>query len=724
MGRTSKKKQSVVPSLSRDEIARRLEAQNRKEIGELFDRINRLARQGMIPPAERKCIASIQSLHDRRYLKECISEARAFIIRCERHWEARRPTVPRGPQPKPGRPRSRESSTPPTRTTDTRRAVPAQAVAPPAPEPRPLAPPGPDIPLPEPIPGATPVSVVAEPDDRLLLRLLGGRHDELVTVFLARRGIELLAEERFDRLLSLPSLRGVDHYTYQHETVLRVLKRFRGRVLLADEVGLGKTIEGCMVLKEYMLRGQVRRALILVPPALVGQWSAELADKFGIETSTTHDSLCRSDPTRFWSTGHVIVASLATARSPAQREHVLGQRFDLVLVDEAHHIKNRATRSWELVNELRSRFFLMLTATPVETNLSELYNLVTLLRPGTLGTEADFRRRFVSSDDPAQPRDPEKLRELLREVMIRNTRAVCGVMLPPRTARTIIVRPSAEESSLYDLLLQETRRLGLRHRPLFRLLLEEAGSSPQALTSTASASRARGQDPAVDRALNEIADAARCVRTTEKLDRLAELIPGDKVLVFTRFRATMDQIAADLAGRGITFTPFHGGMTAQEKDSAVAAFAADGVDVLLCSEIGGEGRNLQFCHRLINFDLPWNPMKIEQRIGRIHRIGQTETVEVVNLACAETAEERILDVLDRRVNLFELVVGEMDLLLGELTDERDFEDQVFDIYAGSTADEQVESGFEELAQRLIGARSKLEKTRALDEALFGQGYEA
>jgi superfamily II DNA or RNA helicase len=719
LAKKTKKKRGIPPSLPKEELAEIREEAQRREIRDLFTQINDLSRRGWIPPWEATHLPYIQELNNEGYLAETIAESRAFVVRCERQLRESTVIRPRVSPPKDKKPTAKPTSKAGSAKKQSPKVDETKEV-----EPQPIAPPGPAIPLPEAVAEATPVTFVAEPDDGLLRRLLEGPVDDITSVILARRGIEMLAEERFDRLLALKLVRGVDHYTYQIETVLRVLKRFRGRVLLADEVGLGKTIEGCLVLKEYILRVQVRRALILVPPALVGQWAAELEDKFGIEAVTTHDPLCRNDPQAFWATGQVIVASLAAARGATHRDMVLAQRFDMVMVDEAHHIKNRNTKGWELVNGLRSRFFLMLTATPVETNLSELYNLVTLLRPGTLGTDAEFRKRFVSSDDPAAPKDPEKLRELLREVMIRNTRAVSGVMLPPRTARTIIVRPRAEESELYELILHETRRLGLEHRALFRLLMEEAGSSPAAVASTAAASKARRKDPALDRALGEIERVALSVATTEKIERLAELIPGDKALVFSRFRATMDQIAADLAGRGLAFAPFHGGMNSLEKDAAVAAFASDGVDVLLCSEIGGEGRNLQFCHRLINFDLPWNPMKIEQRIGRIHRIGQTETVEVINLACAGTAEEHILEVLDRRVNLFELVVGEMDLLLGELTDERDFEDQVFDIYAGSDADAQVEAGFEELAQKLLKARNKLEKTRALDEALFGEGYEA
>jgi superfamily II DNA or RNA helicase len=573
------------------------------------------------------------------------------------------------------------------------------------------------------IPEAAPLSFDPGPDSSLLEKLLGGHHDAASTLDLARRAIEVLAEDQYDRLISLPAVRGIQHLGYQVETALRVLKRFRGRVLLADEVGLGKTIEACLVLKEYLMRGQVKRALILVPAALVGQWKAELEEKFSIHAFTTQDAGFRSDPEGFWRSECVLVASVAIARMAAHREKILERSFDLVIVDEAHHLKNRSTRGWDLVNRLRSRFFLMLTATPVETHLGELYNLITLLRPGTLGTEAEFRRRFVRSGDPARPRDPEKLRGLLKDVMVRNTRALSGVHLPPRTAKTIVVAPTAEEEGLYRLVLDAARRHGLEKRTLFRLLLEEAGSSPLSVAETASRARLECEDDGVAEALARIEEAARGVGRTTKLERIRGLIPGGKVLLFSRFRATLEEISAFLEAEGVRFAAFHGGMAAAEKDRSVEDFSGPGTDIMLCSEIGGEGRNLQFCHRLINFDLPWNPMQIEQRIGRIHRIGQTEAVEVVNLAAAGTAEERILDVLDRRVNLFELVVGEMDLILGDLEDERDFGEQVYDIYTRSRGEAEVKDGFRALAERLLEGRRRLEKVKALDETLFGEDYD-
>ena len=238
--------------------------------------------------------------------------------------------------------------------------------------------------------------------------------------------VRLSLFEGFDELLCLPALHGVEAHWYQVETVRKVLKQYRGRVLLADEVGLGKTIEAGMVLKEYMLRGMAERILILTPASLVGQWRDEMAGKFGIDCATSHDPLLRTDPAAFWAQPRVI-ASIAAARRKEQAELLAGLGYDVVVVDEAHHLRDQSSASYRLVNSLQKRFLLLLSATPVQNSLLELYNLLTLLQPGIFKTQKEFRSVYMVPGKPREPANRERLRDLMRGVMVRNTRALAAL---------------------------------------------------------------------------------------------------------------------------------------------------------------------------------------------------------------------------------------------------------------------------------------------------------
>jgi SNF2 family DNA or RNA helicase len=168
---------------------------------------------------------------------------------------------------------------------------------------------------------------------------------------------------------------------------------------------------------------------------------------------------------------------------------------------------------------------------------------------------------------------------------------------------------------------------------------------------------------------------------------------------------------------------FRGGLGPEAKQTALGAFR-EGAKILLATDVGGEGQNLQHCHVLVNYDLPYNPMIIEQRIGRLHRMGQQEEVRVYNLCARGTAEERVLDLLDRRLHLFELVVGEMDMVLGNLADERDLEERIVALYGESRTDAEIDRGFDAIAAELAAARGRYEQVKSLDTALFGKDYEA
>ena len=530
--------------------------------------------------------------------------------------------------------------------------------------------------------------------------------------------------EGFDELICLNHLKGVETFWYQTETVRKVLKQFRGRVLLADEVGLGKTVEAGMVLKEYVLRGMVERVLVLTPASLVGQWREELETKFDIPCATTQDPLLREDPERFWAQPRVV-ASLALARRKDHAERLVAQSFDLVIVDEAHHLRDRSSQSYSLVDRLTKRFLLLLSATPVQNNLIELYNLLTLLKPGIFKTQKEFRAAYMTAGKPRQPANPERLRDLMRDAMIRNTRAVVALKLPRRHASTRYVDPAPVEQAAYQELAamirafvsdgRQSERLAGRH------LLTAAGSSPAAASSAVQRFADRhDRDPA----WRTLAKRWAAVASGAKELALLELIarnPDVKKLVFVHHRETMASLARLLAGQGVGFARFDGSMSGPDKDAAIADFR-ERVPVLLCSESGGEGRNIQFCNTLINFDIPWNPMAIEQRVGRIDRIGQSREVFVFNLVTRGTVEEQMLRLLDEKINMFELVVGEAGAILGELDEERNFADLVLDAWLETSAAARAEA-FDALGRRLGEAQSQYSDAKALDDALFGEEFE-
>ena len=560
-------------------------------------------------------------------------------------------------------------------------------------------------------------------EDSSAARSIDGGQDDGLALYEARLGLQHLSLlGGYDELLCLDQLR-IDRYWYQIETVKKVLKYFRGRVLLADEVGLGKTIEAGILIKEYLVRGLIRRILILTPPSLVSQWRDELLEKFSIPCMTTDDADFKRHP-ELWRKSNCIVASINLAKSSSNYETVTGIEWDLVVVDEAHHLKNRATLNWKLVNNLKKRFIFLLTATPVQNNLIELYNLLTLLMPGVLKTEAQFRKEYVASGNPRMPKNPEALRGLLREVMVRNTRSAVDVKLPGRLASTIIVHPSAEEEQLYQGISSFLRRHYKEEKGLDRLLLNsllmKAGSSPQAVAESlrAVAERYRLDDT------GELVALAQGIRSSEKAKELLALLSKSrgKIIVFAHFLKTFEYLAQQMKEAGIRFVEFRGGMSNAEKDESISAFSKE-ADVLLSTETGGEGRNLQFCQTVVNFDLPWNPMRIEQRVGRIHRIGQTKDVFVFNFCIKGSIEEHILHLLHNKINMFELVVGEIGNLLGNLETDEEFSDIVMNLWLQSATQADVEKNFDALADQILDAKAAYEKAKRLDDLLFSEDFE-
>lgn len=532
--------------------------------------------------------------------------------------------------------------------------------------------------------------------------------------------LSLMAD--YDSLVCLPTLSAIDKHWYQIETARKVLRQLGGRALLADEVGLGKTIEAGLILSEYLARGMVQSILVLTPASLVSQWQQELAEKFNYDCLTTDDKLIQQNPLEFWTSFDRIIASLNTAKSPKHYPHVTKRNWDLVIVDEAHHLKNRSTLNWKLVNALNKRFILMLTATPVQNSLVELFNLLTLLKPGLLKTEAAFKKEYVSSNNGRVPKNPEKLRQLMREVMVRNTRSLVDVQLPKRFATTITVTPSSSEQKLYQDLTNFLRATDLNLDKFSRTnLLMRAGSSSRALTESLKNLAKRLQ---CDELKTLIRRAAQ-IKQVEKALALVDLLKQSKqkTIVFTTHKATSAYLAETFLDADIPFAEFLGDMSLKQKDAAIDAFR-DSVSVLLASETGGEGRNIQFANCIVNYDLPWNPMKIEQRIGRIHRIGQTSDVFIFNFCLKDSIEEYILRILHDKINMFELVVGEIETILGNVDDDFDFSEVVMDIWLKHQTPTLLNSAFEQLADELVQAKDKYRVSSELDEQIFGADFEA
>jgi SNF2 family DNA or RNA helicase len=555
----------------------------------------------------------------------------------------------------------------------------------------------------------------------LLKRSVKGPAEPLEDYRLHLEAVEMSARRGFETLLCLEHLSGVDQLAYQKEACLNVLRGMRGRGLLADEVGLGKTIEAGMILKEYLLRGLVHRVLVLVPASLTNQWREELATKFGLEFAIAGR---RGD----WADHAFLICSLDTAKTARNRNRLLENWFDLVIVDEAHRLRNHQTLAWKFVAALNSKYLLLLTATPVQNDLRELYNLINLLRPGTLGTYRSFRRRYMVRGDKRLPKNTAELSELLKTVMIRTTRAKTNIRFPKRFVNILPFQLTPEERALYDAVTlfvrdrftDSDRTQFLKWHFVSMVLQKEIGSSTPAAQHTLHRAR---QDPRYRNhreELDRLHDLSRAVHTHAKLEGLLELIPRieDKAIVFTQFKSTMEFLSARLREAGYTTSIFHGGMSTDEKDNAIRAFRRR-TQFLVSTEAGGEGRNLHFSRTVVNYDLPWNPMKVEQRIGRVHRLGQTGDIQIYNFSTENTVESHVLEILHRKIDMFELVIGEMDMVLGDFAEKKSFEAAVFHIWAAARTRRELERRFQDLGEQLALNRRRYEAVKRLDEEIFG-----
>ncbi|MFE8702498.1 DEAD/DEAH box helicase [Cytobacillus sp. FJAT-54145] len=487
--------------------------------------------------------------------------------------------------------------------------------------------------------------------------------------------------EEFEGLQAPKHLPQLTPLPHQLEVAKQVVENMNGKAILADEVGLGKTIEAGLILKEYMIRGLVKKVLILVPASLVTQWAIELNKKFYIPAITQRKSYV-------WEQCDVVVSSIDTAKRNPHRDIIYQQDYDLIIIDEAHKLKNNKTKNYEFVQNLKKKFCLLLTATPIQNRISEIFNLVSLLKPGHLGNESAFFDRYKK--DSRSLNDDEHLKELVNKVMIRNRRADTGIEWTKRHVETVPIQLTNEERDLYDSVTSLRSEEDWIASSQFSVmtLQREACSSREAVFFTLRNMLSRQESPSKEyqEQIQTLISKVEAVQTNSKAEKALELIKkiNDKVIIFTEYRATQMYLQWFLKQNGISSVPFRGGFKRGKKDWMRELFQ-NHAQVLIATEAGGEGINLQFCNHIINFDLPWNPMRLEQRIGRIHRLGQEKDVMIYNFATKDTVEEHVLKLLHEKISLFEKVIGDLDDILTKL-EFGNFEDHLVDIFGNSSSE--------------------------------------
>jgi SNF2 family DNA or RNA helicase len=515
---------------------------------------------------------------------------------------------------------------------------------------------------------------------------------------------------------------------HQVDAAHSALFEMNGKALLADEVGLGKTIEVGMILKEMRYRGTDDAVLILTPAQLAQQWQGEMLEKFGLEFTCNYD-----DSFEGFDAHDHIIASIDTAKSDRHRTSVLARDWDVLVLDEAHYVKNEDTDRYALLEQLNYDYAFFLTATPIQNDVTDLYNVISLLRPGLFGTRDAFNNYFVESgQDTLVNRD--ELQQRLDEVMIRNRRAETDIDFTPRNVTTRTFDPSPAERELYQAVTDYVRGAYAEsqgQKLVLMTLQKEVVSGPEALKHTIEKQLDTddGHRPSYADQLETILDRADAVETPTKLDSLRRItdearqrVDKGRVIVFTQFRATQRALLAMLEDAGYTTHPFHGGHSSDEKEEIVERFEEEG-GVLVSTDAMNEGRNLQFCNVMVNYDLPWNPMKVEQRIGRIHRIGQKREVYVFNLALNDTIEEYVLERLYHKIDLFQQSVGELSEILTRLEQSgRNFEDEVFDRLVSADSEVELENDFDEMAVDLQEQRDLADQVNDFNSGVF-EGFD-
>ena len=617
--------------------------------------------------------------------------------------------------------------------------------------------------------------------------------------FLTREGLD------GDGLTQSLSAARVDLNPHQVDAAMFALRSPLSKgVLLADEVGLGKTIEAALVISQRWWERR-RRLLLITPASLRKQWAQELSEKFSLpsvilDAKRVKDMKKAGKDDPFSGADGVIILSYEYAARVADRLRAIP--WDLVVFDEAHKLRNvyraaETSRAAVLRDALADRQKLLLTATPLQNNLMELYGLITVIDDQFFGSQDAFRAEFGGKGDTAALSIlGRRLEPICKRTLRRQVQKAGLINYTNRLPKTFDFTPDRLEADLYQhmsdyLQRDDTFAVGKNGRHLVTLVLRKIlGSSSFAVAATLDkmVTRLTGKLPVTEETLDDIdgvaetaddwreddqdaeadaleseaneavekidpealkaeidelaryRDLAASISTNAKGKALLESLPlvldeivgkgGDrKAVIFTESVRTQAYLrdlleANGFAGQTVILNgansdkdsqaiykawmdkhrgteAISGSKTADMKAALVDAFKRDRT-ILIATESGAEGINLQFCSLLINYDLPWNPQRVEQRIGRCHRYGQKIDVTVVNfMNRGNQAEARIVQLLDTKFRLFDGVFGSSDEVLGAIESGVDIERRILDIVQSCRTSEQINDAFDALQAELV-----------------------
>lgn len=570
-----------------------------------------------------------------------------------------------------------------------------------------------------------------------------------------------------------------------------------GGIILADEVGLGKTIEAGLILN-YVIKSGAKKILISLPATLRKQWEIELQEKFYLSSAILDRYTVEHDlyEKRKWledvNKVSIVIASYDYSSKLIKR--FPNVKWDFLVIDEAHNLRNvfhgtkRAKNLYDLTTGIPK---ILLTATPLQNSLSDLHGLVSFIDPRIFGSEKVFNRRYIESGDF------EELKKELMPVMYRTLRRDVKkyMAFSKRKCITVDFQLRDEEKQLYEQVNDFLRRDPLYSIPssnkglLLLVVRKLLASSSFALIETFEVFRNRldklyqgthsanaqegfdlfwslVEDEIEENELDDkdsadvlmeklqiqeemavverIIDTAKRIHTNAKIEALKTALAvafnqqkteniEQKCVVFTESKRTQKYIAAELRKEGyheediILFNgDFDDEMTKEiyqawqvknygqvnygrsvEYKHAIVDYFKNNAKILIVTDAGSEGLNLQFCNSIINYDLPWNPQKIEQRIGRCHRYGQKHDVVAINLLNTDNeADRRVYDILSRKFKLFEGVFGSSDIALGILESGSSFEKQILDIYQSCGTVAEITKAFNKLDRRLGTRKNK------------------